>query len=77
MATTRPTSLGDVALAHRTDVWIPFDEFLDEFYQAYPDLSEMGRMVTEAPPLFGNGFWTRPVLPQFLRAYRPTRSVIL
>lgn len=45
----RPSSLAEVVNRGEQKIWLHLDEFLDEFYMAYPDKEQMQSMIDVAP----------------------------
>lgn len=56
MSGIRPTSLSEAIQIGGLEFALPLDEFLDEFYEAYPDRATMRDMIDEAPPITGDHF---------------------
>lgn len=56
MSGIRPTSLSEAVQARGRDFTVALDEFLDEFYMAYPDREVMQAMIDAPPPILGDRF---------------------
>ncbi len=56
MSGIRPTSLSEAVCVGGRDFALALDEFLDEFYMAYPDREIMQAMIDAPPPLIGDIF---------------------
>jgi hypothetical protein len=52
----RPTSLSEAIRIGGVEFALPLDEFLDEFYEAYPDREVMQDMINASPQLTGDVF---------------------
>lgn len=52
----RPTSLSEAVFSFGQDFSLALDEFLDEFYMAYPDRELMQTMISTPPALTGDMF---------------------